>query len=100
MKWWPELGPANPELFRFGGQRLGLGHPGIRAAGQTDLFADLVRGGMIELGELPVMEDAEVVELLLDRARHARELLQVVGGAARTGQTLEAGGLGCCRNFL
>ena len=47
---------------------------------------------MIELGELPVVEDAEVVELLLDRARHARELLEVVGGAARTGETLEAAG--------
>ena len=36
------------------------------------------------------MEDAEVVELLLDRGRHAGELLEIVGDAARTGQRLEA----------
>src|ERR1700741_3146936 len=89
MKWWPEL--VRPtQLFRFCGQRLGLGHPGIGPAGQTDLFADLVGGVGVDLGELPVVEDAEIVELLLDRARHARELLEIVGGAARTGKALEA----------
>src|SRR5437773_1149914 len=69
-------------------------------ARKTNLFADLVRGIVVELGELPVVEDAEVVELLLDRTRHAGELLEVVGGAARPGQALEAGRLGSCRNFL
>ena len=88
------------QLFRFRDQRLGLRDPGIGPARKTDLFTDLVRGVVIEFGELPVMEDAEVVELLLDRTRHAGELLEVVGGAARTGQTLEAGGLGSCRNFF
>src|SRR6185503_768726 len=69
-------------------------------ARKTNLFANLVRGIVVELGELPVVEDAEVVELLLDRTRHAGELLEVVGGAARTGKTLEAGRLGSRRNFL
>src|SRR5690349_2168747 len=77
-------------LFRFRGQRLGLGDPAIGTARKSDLFTDLVRGVVIEFGELPVVEDAEVVELLLDRTRHAGELLEVVGGAARTCQTLEA----------
>src|SRR3954462_1637981 len=93
-------GHAAYQLFRFGGQRLGLGNPGIGAARKTNLFTDLMRGIVVEFGELPVVEDAEVVEFLLDRTRYAGELLEVVGGAARTGQTLEAGRLGSCRNFL
>src|ERR1700712_3573715 len=87
-------------LFRFRGQRLGLGDPAIGAARKTDLFADLERGVVIEFGQLPVVEDAEIVELLLDRTRHAGELLEIVGGAARAGQTLESGRLRCGRNFL
>src|ERR1700742_2983399 len=98
-KRWPHQRPSR-ELLRFRGQRLGLGDPGIGAARKSDLFADLVRGVVIELGELPVMEDAEVVELLLDRTRHAGELLEVVGGAARTGQALEARRLGGRRKLL
>ena len=73
--------------------------PSARAR-KPDLFADLVRGVVIEFGQLPVVEDAEVVELLLDRAGHAGELLEVVGGAARPGKTLEAGRLRRRRNFL
>ena len=69
---------------------LRLGDPAVDAAGQSDLFADLVRRLGAELGDLPVVEDAEVVELLLDRRRHAGELLEVVGDAARPGQRLEA----------
>src|SRR6266481_3602626 len=65
-------------LFRFGGKRLGLGDPAIGAARKSDLFTDLVRGIVVEFGKLPVMEDAEVVELLLDRTRHAGKLLEVV----------------------
>ena len=83
-------GHAAYQLFRFRSQRLGLGNPGISAARKTDLFTDLVRGIVVELGELPVVENTEVVELLLDRTRHAGKLLEVVGGAARTGQPLEA----------
>ena len=43
-----------------------------------------------QLGDLRVVKDADVVELLLDRRRHASELLEVVGNAARSGQRLEA----------
>src|SRR5712664_2914484 len=87
-------------LFGFRGHRLGLGHPAVGAAWQSDLFADLVRGIVIEFGELPIMEDAEIVELLLDRAGHAGELLEVVGGTARPGKSLEARRLRRLRNFL
>src|ERR1700755_650905 len=80
-------------------QRLGLRHPGIGPVRQSDFLSDLVRGVVIELGELPVMEDAEIVQLILDRTRHAGELLEIVGGAARTGQTLKASG-GSCRRIL
>src|SRR6185295_15757155 len=80
--------------------RLGLGNPAIGAARKSNLFTDLVRGVVIEFGELPVVEDAEVVELLLDRTRYAGELLEVVGGATRPSQTLEAGRLRCRRNLL
>src|SRR5271165_6639591 len=59
-----------------------------------------MRGVVIELGQLPVVEHAEVVELLLDRTRHALQLLEVVGGAARTGQALEAGRLRRGRDLL
>src|SRR3569832_396848 len=74
----------------LGGQLFGLGDPAGDAAGQTDLLADIVGGLLVELGDLRVVEDAEVVELLLDRARNAGELLEVVGNAARTGKLLEA----------
>src|SRR5450432_2087944 len=91
------IGSARPEqsgrrvgLFGFRGHRLRLGYPAIGARRKSDFFADLVGGVVIEFGELPVMEDAEIVQLLLDRPRHAGELLEVVGGAARPRQTLEA----------
>src|ERR1700688_4047662 len=95
-----EIPATRLALFRFCGQRLGLGDPAIGAARKSDLFTDLVRGVVIELGELPVVEDAEIVELLLDRTRYAGELLEVVGSAARASQTLEAGWLRGGRNFL
>src|SRR3954470_6504188 len=77
------------QLFRFRGKRFGLGNPAIGATRKSDLFTDLVRGVVIEFGELPVVEDAEIVELLLDRPRHAGELLEIVGRATRTCQALE-----------
>src|SRR3979411_1439089 len=86
--------------FGFAGHRLGLGHPAVGAAWQSDFFADLVRGIVVEFGQLPVMEDAEVVELLLDRAGYAGELLEIVGGAARPGQTLERRRLRRHRDFF
>src|SRR3954467_2511314 len=71
-------------------QLFGLGDPTLNAAGQADLFAYVVGRFRAELGDLRVMEDADVVEMLLDRRRHAGELLEIVGDAARTGQRLEA----------
>src|SRR4029077_13372118 len=41
-------------LFRFRGQSLGLGNPAIGAARKSNLFTDLVRGVVIEFGELPI----------------------------------------------
>src|ERR1700738_394778 len=87
-------------LFRFRGQRLGLGDPAVGAARKSDLFADLVGGVVVEFGKLRIVEDAEVVELLLDRTGHAGELLEVVGAAARPCKTLEARGLRRRRDFL
>src|SRR3981081_116698 len=87
-------------LFGFRGHRLGLGHPAVGATWQSALFADMVRGVVIEFGELPVMEDAEVVELLLDRAGHAGAVLAGGGRAERAGPALEACGLGSCRDFF
>ena len=101
MKSWPEKNSGHRvTLFRFRGQRLGLGNPAIGAARKSDLFADLVDRIVIEFGELPIVEDTEVVELLLDRTGNAGKLLEVVGGAARTCQTLEARGFRRGRNFL
>src|SRR5205085_9684439 len=77
-----------------------LGNPGVGAARKSDFFADLVGGAVIELGELPVMEDAKIVELLLDRAGNAWQFLEVVGGAPRTRKALEAARLRRGRNFL
>jgi len=70
-----------------------------RRLGSRPLSPILVRGVVIEFGELPVMEDAEVVELLLDRAGHAGELLEIVGGTARPGKTLEGRRLRRHRDF-
>src|SRR5207248_11313579 len=67
---------------------------------KSNLFADLVDRIVIEFGELPIVEDTEVVELLLDRTGNAGKLLEVVGGAARTRQTLEARGFRRGRDFL
>src|SRR5689334_7995260 len=86
----------------FGRQFLGLYDPAIDAAGQSDLFADVVRGLRIELGDLREVEDAEVVELLLDRRRHAGQLLEIVCNTARARQLLEAeiAGRGRGRNLF
>src|SRR5260221_658832 len=70
------------------------------AATPPAFFADGVGGVVIEFGQLPVVEDAEIVELLLDCPGHAGELLEVVGGTARPGEPLEARSLGRHRNIL
>src|SRR6202034_2220871 len=98
--WWPERSGQRVVLFGFGGHRLGLGHPAISSARKSHFFADLVGGVVIEFGKLPVMEDAEVVELLLDRAGYAGEFLEIVGCTAWPGETLEGRRLWCRRNFL
>src|SRR5437870_2797671 len=56
------------ELFR-------LCDPTFDAARKPDLLADLVGVLGNKLGNLPIMEDAEIVEPLLDRSRHAAHVL-------------------------
>src|SRR3954471_1922822 len=88
--WTPGIYAGRDVCRLFGRQFLGLGDPAADAAGQTDLFANVVRGLLVQFGELLIMEDAEVVELLLDGRRDAGELLEIVRLAARTGQRLVA----------
>src|ERR1051325_12035595 len=71
------------ELFR-------LGDPALDAAGKPDFLADLLGIRRIELGKLRVVEHAEIVEPLLDRAGYTRQLLEIVSDAARTWQRLKA----------
>src|SRR5215471_9084185 len=90
-RWWPAAcATAIGILLGFGVQFLGFGNPAIDTAGKADLFAHLVGGIRPERRDLPEMENAEVVELLLDRRRDAVQLLEIVGNAARTGELLEA----------
>src|SRR5437764_296943 len=67
-----------------------LSDPAFHAAGQADFLADGMGGVGAEPRDLPVMEDAEIVEFLLDRRRHVGELLEIVGDPARAGQHLVA----------
>src|SRR5579864_307836 len=76
--------------FLLRGQFLGLRDPAVNTAGQTHFFADIVRGFLVELGDLAVVEDAKIVELLLDCRRNAGQFIQIVGHAARPRQLLEA----------
>src|SRR5579872_1460495 len=55
------------------------GDPAFDPAGKPDLLADLVRRSRGQLGNLPEVENAEVVELLFDRRRHTGEFLEIVG---------------------
>src|SRR5258708_20257955 len=58
-------GPASAfSLFGFCGHRLGLGHPAIGARRQSDFFADLVGGIVVEFGELPIVQDPDTSNLL------------------------------------
>src|ERR1043166_8780839 len=68
------LGTFCPAMTRYGllGDELfRLRDPAFDAAGQSDLLADLLGIGAAKLGDLRVVEYAEVVELLLDRAGDA-----------------------------
>src|SRR5260370_627082 len=72
-------------------QLLRMGNPAFHAAGQPGLLADLVRGLAAKVSDLPVVEDAKIVEFLLDRGRDMPELLEVVGNSAWPGEHLVAG---------
>src|ERR1700674_159922 len=81
----PQTGAAAARwrvLLGLGRQFLRLGNPAFDAAGKSDLFADIVRGGRGEIGDLLIVEDAKIVEFLLDGRRNAGKLLEVVGDAA------------------
>src|SRR5262249_54102857 len=84
----------------LGTKFLGLGDPAIDAARQADLFAHIVGGGRAEARNLPVMEDAHIVELFLNRRRHPGKLLKVVRDPARPGQRLKAKSIGLFRRNL
>src|SRR5260221_1268740 len=79
------------------GQLFRLRDPALHPAGQSDLLTD--RAGSVgpEPRDLPVVEDTEVIELLLDRRRDMVQLLEIVGDAARSGQHLVTGTFGCRR---
>src|SRR5437016_441816 len=47
----------------LGAELLRLRNPTVDAARQADLFADVVRGFRAERRDLPIVEDAKVVEL-------------------------------------
>src|SRR5262245_31939114 len=72
-------------------QLLRMGNPAFHAAGEPDLLTNLVRGLGSKARDLPVVEDAKIVELLLDRGRDMPELLEVVGNSAWPGEHLVAG---------
>src|SRR5258705_11103370 len=75
-------------------QLLRMGNPAFHAARQPDLLADLVRSLAAKVRDLPVVEDAKIVEFLLDRGRDMPELLEVVGNSAWPGKHLVAGVIG------
>src|SRR5579862_4929158 len=76
---WARPGMTFGVLFRFRRQLFRLGDPAFDAAGKPDLLADIVGSRRRQRGDLRVVEDAEVVELLLDHRRDTRQLFQIVG---------------------
>src|SRR5260221_3331895 len=99
---WPAKRTDHTTPRSLRGQFLGLADPAVDAARQTDLFADTVGGLFIECGDLRIVEDAKIVELLFDRRRNTGQLFEIVGDAARAGQRLESeiAERGCCRHLL
>ena len=83
-------GPRHRPSFRFGAEFLRLGDPALDPPRQADRLADLVGRLGAEGRDLPVMEDAEIVELLLDRRGYAGQLLEIVGDPTRARKRLEA----------
>src|SRR5262249_46333149 len=83
--------PANPPYRDLiGAQSLSLGDPPADTARQAAPLADVGGSFRAQAGNLAIMENGQIVELLLDRWRHADKLLEVVGHAPRTGQLLES----------
>src|SRR5262249_30028884 len=78
--------PGSRARRSFRGQFLRLSDPAIHTAGQSNLLADLVGRLGPEARDLPIMENAKIVELLLDGGRDMRELLEIVGDAPRPGE--------------
>src|SRR2546421_12810073 len=56
---------------------LSLRDPALNSARQPDLLTDIVGGFRSEFGNLPIMEDAEIVEFFLDRRRNAGQFLEI-----------------------
>src|SRR2546430_10641170 len=81
------------QLFR-------LRDPAFHPAGQSNFLADLAGSVGPEPCNLPVVEDPEIVELLLDGGRYMVKLREIVGDAARAGQHLVAGPLGGRRQLF
>src|SRR5262245_29061650 len=75
------------QLFR-------LRDPAFHPAGQSNFLADLAGSVGAEPCNLPIVEDPEIVELLLDGGRYMVKFREIVGDAARAGQHLVAGPLG------
>ena len=80
--------------FLFRTQLLGLSDPAFHPSRQSDFFADLVCGLGSEPGDLPIMEDAQVIKSFFDGRRDMGELLEIVSDATRTGQDFESRGFG------
>jgi hypothetical protein len=75
-------------LFRR--QFFGLGDPAVHPTGEPHLFADLARGIAAQSRQLPVVEDAEIVELLFDGGGYVMKFLEIVSDATGTGEDLVA----------
>src|SRR5690242_13928815 len=91
---------ANVALLRS--QFLRLGYPAVDTAGQANLFADVVSSLRVELGDLRIVKNTEIIELLFDCRRDAWKLFEIVGNAARARQLFETevACRGCRRNLL
>src|SRR5688572_12280820 len=86
------------ELLRS--QFLRLRDPAFHPAGQSKLFTDLVGGFGPEARNLPVMEYAQIVELLFDCRRHVMQLLEIIGYATGTRKYFVARAVGGGRKLF
>src|SRR5262249_38655832 len=74
---------AGITLLLLCGQLFRLRDPPFHPTGQPDFLGNLVGGFRPESRDLPVVEDPEIVELLLDGGRDMVQLREIVGHAAR-----------------